>query len=178
MRNVLRLLSVLAAVAVCSRASAMCCGGGMSGGMGGGVARGGGVTWTGSNGGYRAARSEDKVTSKADLPAAATLTALNTKAWDNAYTQLSLTTEQMQKVDALLAELKSTADKLAKEQSESRSAYDKAVTQSVIMESARRVIDAADAIHNFNPNTKFDLGIAAILNSQQKAKYHDLKMKS
>lgn len=181
MRNAFKLLGVLATVmvALCSSASAMCCGGGMGGGIGGGMSRGGGVNMvTTGGGGSRARTSEDKVTSKPDMPAAATVIVLNTKAWDNAYAQLNLTTEQQQKVDALLSDLKATAERLTKEQSDARAAYEKAVTQTVISETARKVMDAADAIKYFNPNTKFDLGIASILNSTQKDKYRELKMKS
>jgi len=141
--------------------------------------RGGGI----SVGGTCSARNKPKTSdepaaSKAELPTAAELAQLNTKVWDNVYSQLELTSEQQQKVDALLSELKSTADKLAKEQAEARSAYGKAVTQTVIMESARKVMDAAEAIRNFNPNSKFDLGIAGILTVAQKAKYRELKQRS
>jgi hypothetical protein len=94
------------------------------------------------------------------------------------YAQLELTREQQQKVDALLSDLRATAEKLNKDQSEARSAYGKAVTQTVIMDTARKVLDAADAIRSFNPNAKFDLGIAGILSVAQKAKYRELKAKS
>jgi hypothetical protein len=178
MRIAISLLSLLAAVTLCSSASAMCMGGGMAGG--GGVSRGGGgisASWTGS-GNRGTKNSNDSVGTKADLPAAATLVALDTKAWDNAYAQLNLTSEQQQKVDALLADLKATADKLAKDQKEARAAYDKASTQTVIYETARKVMDAADAIKGFNPNTKFDLALASILTADQKTKFRELKMKS
>ena len=175
MRIAISLLGVLAAVTLCSSASAMCCGGGMAGG-----ARGGGsFTWTGNNGGTRATtKSSNDASTKSELPAEATLVSLDTKAWDNCYAQLSLTSEQQQKVDALLADLKATAAKLSKDQKDARDAYGKASTQTVIYESARKVMDAADAIKNFNPNTKFDLGLASILSYEQKTKFRELKMKS
>jgi Spy/CpxP family protein refolding chaperone len=151
----------------------------MGGGMSGGAMRGGGgISVSGACGARKTRTSDEQAASKPELPTAAELGQLNTKAWDNVYSQLELTSEQQQKVDALLSELKSTADKLAKEQAEARSAYGKAVTQTVIMESARKVMDAAEAIRNFNPNSKFDLGIAGILTVAQKAKYRELKQRS
>jgi hypothetical protein len=171
MKAVLAVLGVICAAALCADASAMCAGGGM--GFGGG---GGGASLVGGGGGSRGEKKTAKL-EKAAMPAAVSVSSLDSSKIDSILPALKLNDEQSKRLETLRSEVKQQLTALSKQQNDARSAYEKAATESAYYDAARGVMDAINACKSFDANKRFEAGMLAILTVEQKTAYRDL-MKS
>jgi hypothetical protein len=67
---------------------------------------------------------------------------------------------------------------LADSQNQSRKAYDQCKTEPAARAAAQSVATAMDACKAFDPNAKFESGLANILTLEQKQKYRELLAKA
>jgi hypothetical protein len=114
---------------------------------------------------------------KADLPPPADIPALDTAKFDQIVKELSLTDDQLKRVDSAKASVEEEIKKLANAQKDARAAYDKADNDGAAA-AAAMVMRTAAACKSFNPNQRFEDTASGIMTQEQRAKYRQELKKS
>jgi hypothetical protein len=113
---------------------------------------------------------------KAQLPPPLDIKQLDTARYEATKDSLKLTDEQLKKIEATIKDIKAEGTKLAKDQDETRKAYDAAATQTVANEAAQKVMAVRDQISNYDPNRKFAAELQRTLKPDQWKTYVTAKI--
>jgi hypothetical protein len=108
---------------------------------------------------------------KAALPEAVELKALDTSKFDRVADSLKLTSEQFAGVEKAKAQIRTESEKLSTAQIQARDEYKQAATEPAYREASRKFHDAADACRDFRPEIKFECALDKILSPEQARAY-------